>query len=77
MCMEGYCSAYVYWYLKRFYGMMGDNDERSPVREGEIAKMVIFFRIMHVMLRIQHVLKQLQIVQMCMLLLILMQRVMR
>lgn len=38
MCMEGYCSAYVYWYLKRFYGMMGDNDERSPVREGEIAK---------------------------------------
>ena len=36
--MEGYCSAYVYWYLKRFYGMMGDNDERSPVREGEIAK---------------------------------------
>lgn len=38
MCMEGYCSAYVYWYLKRFYGMIGDNDERSPVSEGEIAK---------------------------------------
>ena len=38
MCMEGYCSAYVYWYLKRFYGLMGDNDKRSPVGEGEIAK---------------------------------------
>ena len=38
MCMEGYCSAYVYWYLKRFYGLMGDNDQRSPVAEGEIAK---------------------------------------
>ncbi len=36
--MEGYCSAYVYWYLKRFYGLMGDNDKRSPVGEGEIAK---------------------------------------
>ena len=38
MCMEGYCSAYIYWYLKRFYGLMGDNDKRSPVDEGEIAK---------------------------------------
>ncbi len=38
MCMEGYCSAYVYWYLKRFYGMIGDNDKRSPVGEGEITK---------------------------------------
>lgn len=38
MCMEGYCSAYVYWYLKRFYGLMGDTDKRSPVSEGEIAK---------------------------------------
>lgn len=38
MCMEGYCSAYVYWYLKRFYGLMGDADKRSPVSEGEIAK---------------------------------------
>jgi glucuronoarabinoxylan endo-1,4-beta-xylanase len=36
--MEGYCSAYIYWYLKRFYGMIGDNDERSPVGPGEIAK---------------------------------------
>lgn len=38
MCMEGYCSAYVYWYLKRFYGLMGDKDERCPVGEGEITK---------------------------------------
>lgn len=38
MCMEGYCSAYVYWYLKRFYGLMGDNDGRSLVDEGEISK---------------------------------------
>ena len=38
MCMEGYCSAYIYWYLKRFYGMMGDDDKRSPVAKGEIAK---------------------------------------
>lgn len=38
MCMEGYCSAYVYWYLKRFYGMMGDNDNRSLVALGEISK---------------------------------------
>lgn len=38
MCMEGYCTAYIYWYLKRFYGMMGDDDKRSPVAKGEIAK---------------------------------------
>lgn len=38
MCMEGYCSAYVYWYLKRFYGLMGDNDKRCPVGEGEVTK---------------------------------------
>lgn len=38
MSMEGYCSAYIYWYLKRFYGLMGDNDKRSPVGEGEITK---------------------------------------
>ena len=37
-CMEGYCSAYVYWYLKRFYGLIGDNDQRSPVAEGEVSK---------------------------------------
>ena len=34
MSMEGYCSAYVYWYLKRFYGMIGDNDERSMSEKG-------------------------------------------
>lgn len=38
MCMEGYCSAYIYWYLKRFYGLMGDTDPRSPMGEGEITK---------------------------------------
>lgn len=38
MCMEGNCSAYVYWYIKRFYGLIGDNDKRSPVGEGEISK---------------------------------------
>lgn len=38
MCMEGYCSAYIYWYLKRFYGLMGDTDKRSPAGEGEITK---------------------------------------
>ncbi|MBN2166307.1 MAG: hypothetical protein JW717_08540 [Marinilabiliaceae bacterium] len=38
MCMEGYCSAYIYWYLKRFYGMIGDNDQRSSVAEGEVMK---------------------------------------
>lgn len=34
MCMEGYCSAYIYWYLKRFYGMIGDNDDRSLSEKG-------------------------------------------
>lgn len=34
MSMEGYCSAYVYWYLKRFYGMIGDNDDRSLSDKG-------------------------------------------
>lgn len=38
MCMQGYCSAYVYWYMKRFYGLIGDNDKRSGVSEGEISK---------------------------------------
>ncbi len=38
MCMEGYCSAYIYWYLKRFYGMIGDSDPRSLVAPGEVTK---------------------------------------
>lgn len=37
-CMEGYCSAYIYWYLKRFYGMMGDHDGRSLEAPGEVSK---------------------------------------
>lgn len=35
-CMTTHCSAYVYWYLKRFYGLLGDNDSRSPVASGEV-----------------------------------------
>lgn len=38
MCMEGYCSAYIYWYLKRFYGMIGDHDARSAAAPGEVLK---------------------------------------
>lgn len=38
MSMDGYCSAYIDWYLKRFYGALGDNDSRSPVPVGEITK---------------------------------------
>ncbi len=34
MSMEGYCSAYIYWYLKRFYGMIADNDNRSQASPG-------------------------------------------
>lgn len=38
-CMATGCSAYIYWYLKRFYGMMGDNDsERSAVAMGTPTK---------------------------------------
>ncbi len=36
MSMEGYCSAYIYWYLKRFYGMMADSDQRSQATPGDI-----------------------------------------
>jgi len=38
MCMEGYCRAYLYWYLKRFYGMIGDHDARSAAAPGEVLK---------------------------------------
>lgn len=38
MCMEGYCSAYVYWYLKRFYGMISDNNEYAYENEGTVLK---------------------------------------
>jgi len=38
MCMDGYCSAYVYFYLKRFYGLIADPDPRSPVKSGEVTK---------------------------------------
>lgn len=36
MCMDGFCSAYIYFYLKRFYSILGDPDGRSPVASGEI-----------------------------------------
>ncbi len=36
MSMEGYCSAYIYWYLKRFYGMIADNDTRSQTQPGNV-----------------------------------------
>ena len=36
--MDGYCSGYVDWYLKRFYGMIGDTDERCKEEEGEVSK---------------------------------------
>ncbi len=37
-CMTSYAGAYVYWYLKRYYGLLGDNDDLSPVGNGEITK---------------------------------------
>lgn len=39
-CMEANFNAYVWWYLKRFYSMVGENDDkgRSPVANGEISK---------------------------------------
>lgn len=37
-CMDHNCSAYVYWYMKRFYGLIGDNDNRSLEDEGEVSK---------------------------------------
>lgn len=36
--LERGCSAYVYWYLKRFYGLLGDNSDKSPVAAGEVTK---------------------------------------
>jgi len=39
-CMEANFNAYVWWYLKRFYSMLGENDSdgRSLVANGEISK---------------------------------------
>lgn len=36
--LERGCSAYVYWYLKRFYGLLGDTNTKSPVAEGQPTK---------------------------------------
>lgn len=38
MAMAAGCSSYSYWYTKRFYGLLGDTDKRSPVGEGQISK---------------------------------------
>ncbi|NLO71736.1 MAG: hypothetical protein GX102_12510 [Porphyromonadaceae bacterium] len=37
-CMAANFNAYVWWYLKRFYSMIGENDPKSPVAEGEVTK---------------------------------------
>lgn len=36
MAMQANCGAYLYWVLKRSYGMIGDRDANSPVAEGEV-----------------------------------------
>ena len=33
--LEAGCSAYVYWYLKRYYGMIADNSGRAYEAEGQ------------------------------------------
>ena len=33
--LEAGCSAYVYWYLKRYYGMIADNSGRAYETEGQ------------------------------------------
>lgn len=38
MAMAAGCSSYTYWYTKRFYGLLGDTDKRSPVGEGQVCK---------------------------------------
>ena len=37
-CMAANLNAYVYWYLKRYYGMVADADSKSLVAEGEVTK---------------------------------------
>ena len=37
-CMAANLNAYVYWYLKRYYGMVADADNKSLVAEGEVTK---------------------------------------
>lgn len=35
LSMQAGCSAYVYWYLKRYYGIIADNSGRNYEAEGE------------------------------------------
>lgn len=37
-CMVNNFNAYVWWYLKRFYSMLGENSPKSPVADGAITK---------------------------------------
>lgn len=37
-CMVNNFNAYVWWYLKRYYSMLGDDDARSPVGQGQLTK---------------------------------------
>lgn len=37
-CMEVDMNAYVYWYLKRYYGMVADEDSRCNEAAGEVTK---------------------------------------
>lgn len=36
MSMEADCSGYIWFYLKRFYGLIGDPDPRTMAPEGEV-----------------------------------------
>lgn len=38
MCMEADCSAYVYWYARRNYGLISDNQAKPYYNEGEVTK---------------------------------------
>lgn len=38
MCMDAYCSAYIYFYVKRNHGLIGDGEVMSPVPVNEITK---------------------------------------
>lgn len=37
-CMQANMNAYVWWYLKRYYGMIADGDSRNLVASGEVSK---------------------------------------
>ncbi len=37
-CMEANFNTYIWWYLKRYYSMIGDSQSQSPVGAGEVTK---------------------------------------